>query len=248
LKGTEQMRTELKVNPALLLAVLPMTSSEESRPILHGVCFDPAGHIIATNGHILGAAFSAYEAGSIPAGRLGGSWGSIFHFPKGAAALLTKACGGRGRLKRDGEMAGEMDTVERYAFSLMLVNATDDDPFRYLVLTYRDVSISCPEVEGPFPNWRQVIPSQGDCQERPTAAGISVNPEYLSRFPNAGPNNGTHLNFSRANRAAVVRSQHYPSFVGVLMPVRSTLGEWAGLPESGLDVRAPQEMADEAAA
>jgi hypothetical protein len=120
---------KIRIQSSALAFVLPHVCREESRPILGGVCVEPSGAIVATDGKTLCAHQSGASGAEAPVILR-------FHKPRELVARKVEAV--------------EMDTDGTPARNLV---ATLLDKYGAPCGV-----TGCDVVEGPYPAWRQVVP------------------------------------------------------------------------------------------
>jgi hypothetical protein len=205
--------TTITIAADALRLALPHTSTEESRPILNALCVEAGGEIIATNGHTLAAIPAAAtfgEDGDAPTGDV------LIRFHKPREAMAKK--------------------VESVSFT------SDGTPARGVLVTLHGkygavIGHTLADiVEGPFPQWRQVIPRE---DRREAVGGLGINPDVVERFAAWGT---LSLTFHGERNAVVVRSHANEHAVGLLMPAtyRETLAK-TDIPMWARMKRAPVE-------
>lgn len=201
---------EAIINASALLRILPFVSKEGSRPVLTGIYLDPSGCIVATNGHILGCEGNAHTVRSEQGVILDVSSKTVVAFLKAA----TK---------------GRKDTDE-------WVNIEGDGPVYTLASV--DGSVTATTIEGPYPNWRLVVPA-GDLPTDPDTGlvprvdRIGFNQAYLKQFPADKFTGSLCFRFGENNtRATVVLSTAFPNFFGLIMPLKvNHYPAWKGMQE-----------------
>jgi hypothetical protein len=117
------------------------------------------------------------------------------------------------------KLAAKGDTLE---FTMPAEN--DNTPIVARVLTDRGMEIErviLREVEGPFPNWRNVFPAS---DAKPIPA-VGVDPELLARFYVKGSKEleSIVLEFFSPESAIRVTYPKRPEVAGLIMPVRVTI-------------------------
>ena len=187
------MLRTITIHADALRYVLPHVSTEESRPTLHGVLFEPSGLAIATNGHTLGAHRNATEPHTEPTLLR-------FHEPR----KLT---------------AGKVDFI---VVSINEPNAPAAVTLygklghgHVVGATFADVMDA-----SSFPLWRTVYrPREGDAAPVST---LALDPALLDRFAvGVGRQTGkVSLSLDGPSGAILVRYPDEPNAVGLLMPCR----------------------------
>lgn len=184
---------EFSLSAEAVLACLPHISTEESRPILQAIRVEPSGLMVATQGHTLMVWQDAIISSTKPTEPVS------LQFIDADARSMVK------RLAKNADKKAPMlgITVRRAESGWLLRVDTE--------------MMVCPFAEGPYPDWRQVLPNEASRKqraERPVSA-IGVNPEYVAKFPAQS----LTLAFGGDDRAIMVRSAN-PSWFGLLMPMR----------------------------
>jgi hypothetical protein len=168
-------------NAAGIVLLLPHLSTDAHRPILNGLLLRADGVATATDGHTLGTVRDAHTFPDT----------IILPMPKEVKDLVKKA-------------------ARKNADIWIQYTSKDHEYVRISAPTVIDSKLELRLIEGPYPNWPQVIPTTSGSLER-----VGVNPALLARF--AGH---AELSFVAADRAVVVRLTQRKDFLGVIMPLR----------------------------
>lgn len=186
------MPRTITIHADALRYVLPHVSTEESRPTLQGVLFEPSGLAIATNGHTLGAHRNATEPHAEPTLLR-------FHEPR----KLT---------------AGKVDriVVEIPDDSRLNPTATLYNGSGHLVGVSLADMLEAPS----FPLWRTVYRTCGG--DAAPVSTLALDPALLDRFAVGVGRQTGKVSFSLdgPSGAILVRYPDQPNAVGLLMPCR----------------------------
>ena len=189
----------ITISASALRYVLPHVSTDESRPTLHRVLFEPSGLAIATNGHTLGVHRNATEPHTEPTLLR-------FHEPR----KLT---------------AGKVD---RIVVTIPDRNEQPTQWTTAPVTLYGKLGVghvvgaTFADVMDAFPLWRAAYrPREGDAAPVST---LALDPALLDRFAvKVGRQTGkVSLSLDGPSGAILVRYPDEPNAVGLLMPCRDT--------------------------
>lgn len=169
--------------------VLPHVSKEESRPILNGAYFEPSGIACATSGHTLCMYKGAVTGLTRPI---------ILRIEKPASVTARKV----------DHITAEIPDAPDYSAHILLTLRSAYGQVLAVAVAY--------EVEGPFPNFRQVLPT-GDPSD---LARIALDPAKLNRFSVADQQAIT-LDFYGEHKAVGVRYPNNACAYGLIMPIRT---------------------------
>ena len=180
-------------------------SDEETRYYLKGVQVAPlptgGATLVATTGHVLGAMrLQATEASATAT------------FILSASKDLLRAC--KARKGNPHTIVCRPDRVDVYE------NYNAEEPGTPVYTGHK------PYVEGPFPEWRRVLPatvsgsrSEAAHKEGAAPTWMALNPQLLALF--AGSDTpGVSFDWHGGGAILVVNSD--PRFLGVIMPMRAT--------------------------
>lgn len=143
--------TLFRLSPAALLAVAPCVPTEETRYYPNGICIEPSGWCVATDGHIFGAVHVGGQA-TLPTAPL------ILSLPKPALAMLRAACKARVPLVIHGTRGAAPGQI------MLTPETVDGAPWSVIPPAFGG------EIDGTFPDWRRVIPRDlGALNTAPTA-------------------------------------------------------------------------------
>lgn len=193
------MPRTLTIHADALRYVLPHVSTEESRPTLHGVLFEPSGLAVATNGYTLGAHRNATEPHAEPTLLR-------FHEPRKLAA---------GKVHRiTVTIPDRNDQPTQWMTAPVTLYGKLGDA-HVVGATFADV-MHAPD----FPLWRTVYrPREGDAA--PVTA-LALDPALFDKFAvGTGRQTGkVSLSLDGPAGAILVRYPDEPAAVGLLMPCR----------------------------
>ncbi|WP_263147757.1 hypothetical protein [Pseudomonas sp. RIT-PI-AD] len=224
-----------RVNPKYFAAIHQCAAQKDYRYYLNAIHIEshPKGGVVlcATNGHFLGAIHD-------PDGWIAPGMQSVL--VASVSKRLLSAC--LARRGPDGEPPAVLWVAEKYSLLSSIEDAADEPELfgEHTHLTERTELI-----DGRFPDWRRVVPSQ---RQPFTGQFPCVNGEYLEVFNRIGVmlsgqkrfgGGGMYLESSAENAAIIVRfnsSELIERFLGVVMPlkgdgVKSILPGWA-MPEA----------------
>jgi len=189
---------KVRISAPALRIVAPHISEDPSRPILGGVCVEPSGVIVATDGktlcaHQSGATVADSESGCIVP--------VIVRFRRIREALARKV------------ETVEVDTNGRGAADL--VARLEDARGVLIGTTLVDM------VDGPYPLWRGVVPS---VDRDPVAIpAIAINPDLIGRFstfPGGTTGGAAHFRFTGQESAILVTHPQRTDIIGLCMPYK----------------------------
>jgi len=174
-------------------------SYDTSRPLLHGVHLAPDGRLTATDGKVLltwGWAVS-YAAGAVPT--------------EGLILEITPAVVKLAKMRRCSLLSLDIDIESA------VVKWT---PF---MQQYRSVpSVLSRVLDGPYPNYRQVIPK---CTPDAVVPMPTFSAEMLAKFAAVTPLAGVTLTPSAPGSAVCVTFPGNPDAFGLIMPSQTECGE-----------------------
>jgi hypothetical protein len=205
-----------EVDARKLVNLIPHVSKDTAHPILHCVYFEAGGVAVATDGFTLLAYTNAHDA----------EQDVLIEWSSDAIRLAKKVA-----------KAGTKLLVETETY------AEDEWADKTATVAYGGMTVPVIQRRGPYPNWRQVIPT-GEPKSIPQIAMV---PEQGKRFPGK-----VRLWFFGEDRAMIVESQDEEMF-GLWMPVDQskwvtdlTVGNphWPQIPRN--PVSGPEEMEDAA--
>ena len=220
-----------RVNPKYFAAIHQCAAQKDVRYYLNAVHIEPHPQggvvVVATNGHFMGAIHD--PDGWIAPGVQSVLIGAV-------SKRLLSAC--MARRGPDGEPPALLWIAEKYSLVSSLEDAAEEPELfgQHAHLTERTEL-----VDGKFPDWRRVVPSQRQHFEGQFPC---INGEYLEVFNKIGvmlsgqkrwSGGGMYLEASASNAKIVVRFNAHDlidRFVGVVMPmkgneVKSILPAWA---------------------
>ena len=189
---------KIRISAPALRIVAPHISDDPSRPILGGVCVEPSGVIVATDGKTLcahqhGATIADSDSGSVAP--------VIVRFRRIRDVLARKV----ETVEVDvGSNRGAADIVARLEGARGVLIGT----------TLVDV------VDGPYPLWRGVVPA---VDRDPVAiAAVGIDPNLLARFGTfpAKLGSSAHFRFTGQESAILVTHPHRTDVIGLCMPYK----------------------------
>lgn len=218
------MPRTLTIHADALRYVLPHVSTEESRPNLQGVLFEPTGLAVATNGYTLGAHRHATE----PHAR---AVVLRFHEPRKLLASKVDTI--------TVEIPDALDADGAHGWNLPVTLYGKLGASHAVGATFADML----DASG-FPLWRTVYRPATD----PTpVASIGLDPELAARFTVGAKGYAAKISvtFDGASGAALVRYPSQPDALGLWMPCRDIVTGSAA--DAWRDLIAPPARAPEPA-
>lgn len=201
------MPRTLTIHADALRYVLPHVSTEESRPTLHGVMFEPSGLAVATNGYTLGAHRNATEPHAAPV---------LLRFQE--PRKLTAGKVHRITITIPDELTGP----DAHGWNLPVTLYGKLGESHTVGATFADMLPA-----NTFPLWRTVYrPREGDAAPVTT---LALDPALLDRFAvGVGRQTGkVALSLDGPDGAILVRYPDEPDAVGLLMPCRNVAPAFA---------------------
>lgn len=190
---------------AQLKAVAPFMSSEQNRYYICGVYCDPAGVMVATDGHKLGAVKAAGVMNNEAQGYI---------IPASAVKQAAKLKQARGQaifFSYDGQALKAYQVqsgLEELANSGKLSGITGADL----------MTIAAQAINGTFPDWRRVIPTTDPKEGAPV---VSLNAGNLEAFAVEGERAKIVSVVSTAREGVFLVLNSNKDFVGVIMAYRA---------------------------
>ena len=194
----------LTIKPNELEAVALAASKKQVRYYLNGVFFENDGGMIATDGHRMHTMNANPLAKELKGFILGNAdIKAIVGFCKTHAKTIDKSL--------------------QHLIVIELTHAAGDISCRIMVEKLELQAYRCNAVDGNFPDWRRILPSDNEALTE-----ICFNAGYMGDFEKAAKlvtdTRHTHIKLEFSGGGAPIKVLcHNPAFMGVLMPVRVQL-------------------------